>query len=260
MIKKIVASDIDGTLLPFGQMSLDPKLYEVIRKLREKDVLFVPASGRTIQSLFELFEPVRDAGIAYLSENGSVVWLGETPIAVTPIPKDVLEEITLDIYETPGMEAYLNSATHGYIYPNDMELGKFLKERFPTNKLVSSLEEIDETPVKLTAYIEKEEDTDDYFKNALEKYRDELNVMKAGPDVVDFNVANKGYGLKILADYFNLKPEDIYAFGDNYNDVPMLKFAGNSYIMRTDDPELLNSAKYVCDDVVSVLEELYESL
>ena len=43
---KLIASDIDGTLLPEGTDRINPEIYEVIRKLKEKDILFAAASGR----------------------------------------------------------------------------------------------------------------------------------------------------------------------------------------------------------------------
>ena len=43
---KLVVSDIDGTLLEDGGHELNPELFEVILKLREKGMQFAAASGR----------------------------------------------------------------------------------------------------------------------------------------------------------------------------------------------------------------------
>ena len=42
---KLIASDVDGTLLPEGTADLNPELYDVILKLKEKGIVFVAASG-----------------------------------------------------------------------------------------------------------------------------------------------------------------------------------------------------------------------
>ena len=47
---KLVASDIDGTLIPEGQKNLNPAIYQIIRELKKKDILFVVASGRQLDS------------------------------------------------------------------------------------------------------------------------------------------------------------------------------------------------------------------
>ena len=46
MIKKIIASDLDGTLLPYAQTEIDPEAFEVIDK-----IYFVSLSGRNIHSI-----------------------------------------------------------------------------------------------------------------------------------------------------------------------------------------------------------------
>ena len=43
---KLVASDVDGTLVPDGTFEIDPEIYDVIKKLKEKGITFVAASGR----------------------------------------------------------------------------------------------------------------------------------------------------------------------------------------------------------------------
>ena len=43
---KLIVSDIDGTLLPYGKTELDAELFSLIRRLRERGVIFCPASGR----------------------------------------------------------------------------------------------------------------------------------------------------------------------------------------------------------------------
>ena len=39
---------------------------------------------------------------------------------------------------------------------------------------------------------------------------------------------NKATAMKIVTDYYGSGPEDCYAFGDSYNDLPMLSFTPNS--------------------------------
>ena len=48
---KLVASDVDGTLVPDGTFEIDPEIYDVIKKLKEKGITFVAASGRQYASL-----------------------------------------------------------------------------------------------------------------------------------------------------------------------------------------------------------------
>ena len=52
---KLIASDLDGTLLRGGAQSITPRELEIIRAVLDKDIIFVPASGRQCESLKRLF-------------------------------------------------------------------------------------------------------------------------------------------------------------------------------------------------------------
>ena len=54
----LVASDLDGTLLPEGQTELSCAVFDEIRRLHDCGILFCAASGRPLDALRELFAPV----------------------------------------------------------------------------------------------------------------------------------------------------------------------------------------------------------
>ena len=57
---KLIATDIDGTLLKDGTLMLDPEYMTVIEKLIAKGIRFVACSGRQFISERKLFAPIRD--------------------------------------------------------------------------------------------------------------------------------------------------------------------------------------------------------
>ena len=64
-------------------------------------------------------------------------------------------------------------------------------------------------------------------------------VMNEGVD--------KGNAVKILAEKMNIDREDIIAFGDNYNDIEMIKFAGLGVAMGNAEELIKQEADYVTD-------------
>ena len=70
---KLIASDIDGTLLIEGTDKINPEIFEVIKKLKEKGIIFAAASGRQYGSIRKLFAPVKD-DIIFITDNGSSVF------------------------------------------------------------------------------------------------------------------------------------------------------------------------------------------
>ena len=69
---KLIVSDVDGTLVPDGSPDLDPEVFDIILKLREKGMQFVVASGRPWASVESAFEPVKKK-IFYVANNGAYV-------------------------------------------------------------------------------------------------------------------------------------------------------------------------------------------
>ena len=52
---KLIASDIDGTLLLNHGKEIPGEIFDEVRRLKEKGILFCPASGRQYNSLKNLF-------------------------------------------------------------------------------------------------------------------------------------------------------------------------------------------------------------
>lgn len=68
---KLIASDVDGTLLKEESQNLNPNIYDIIRQLKEMDIHFIAASDRQYYNLRNIFAPVQD-DISYIAENGSL--------------------------------------------------------------------------------------------------------------------------------------------------------------------------------------------
>ena len=60
----------------------------------------------------------------------------------------------------------------------------------------------------------------------------------------------------IKKDAKDVKPEEVMAFGDNFNDLPMLEAAGCPYIMDNAAPELREKFPNHCRRVEDVLRTL----
>ena len=94
---RLICSDIDGTLLQYGKKELEDEIFEQIRELHRRGILFCPASGRQYTSLRKLFAPVADCCV-FLCENGGVIYKDEQCIAKNPMPRALAEEIANDLW------------------------------------------------------------------------------------------------------------------------------------------------------------------
>ena len=60
----------------------------------------------------------------------------------------------------------------------------------------------------------------------------------------------------MLCAHFGISQENTYAFGDSYNDAPMLRVAAHPYLMSIAPADLKAEFSTQIDDVVGVLKTL----
>ena len=259
---KLIVSDIDGTLLPYGASALDERLFQLIHRLAERGVIFAPASGRQYHSLRALFAPVCDE-LAYLCENGAIVYGPGPEDKAAVLGKTVMErgmalELTRDIAALPGGRPLISGANTSYILRGDEEYERMMRVDKGNNvAVIDRPEDIPEDIIKLATYCPEGTGS---VRHALgPKWDSRLSMASAGPDWVDFTIADKALGLETLCKALGVAPDECAAFGDNWNDAPMLKKAGRGYIMATSDPNLRAQFELQCENVEDVLENFLET-
>ena len=97
---KLIASDLDGTLLKEGTMDINPEIYDIIRKLKAKGIVFAAVSGREYDSIERVFAPVKD-DIYFIAGNGGIISYQGEIIEKMAIPADILKEVVEDVLNVP---------------------------------------------------------------------------------------------------------------------------------------------------------------
>lgn len=64
---KLIASDLDGTLLQNGAQALTPRAIDLISRLCDAGIHFVSASGRQYDNQKRVFAPLKDR-ISFIAE------------------------------------------------------------------------------------------------------------------------------------------------------------------------------------------------
>lgn len=255
---KLIASDIDGTLIPYGKKDLPQDLFPLIRRLRQRGILFCPASGRQIHSLRRLFAPAAEE-MCFLCENGGAVFGpgGENAavLSTTPFPRETTLSLIHDIVEKAGCPALISGVQTGYVCGGYSSALRRILEGEMGGRVVSveAPEEIREDIVKISAYcLQGTEEPSRILGGRWSKW----NMAVAGPNWLDFGMADKGSGLRGLCRALDIDLREVMAFGDNWNDVAMLEAVGQPVLMDSADPELRRRFPRQCSDVLAVLEEL----
>ena len=229
MAIRLVCSDIDGTLLQYGKKELEGEIFEQIRQLHRRGILFCPASGRQYTSLRRLFAPVAEHCV-FLCENGGVIYKDEQCIAKNPMPRALAEEIAMDMWTRSDGQGEVMLSGQNTAYLMERGLGMLKRVQFVGNhyKIIHSPREVPEPITKVSVYLHQ--GVEGYVDRFVPRWK-EANCAVAGPLWIDTTFANKGMGVRSVCRTLCIKLEEVMAFGDNYNDVSMLDAAGMPYIM-----------------------------
>lgn len=105
---KLVVSDIDGTLLSEGTTKVKLELFEIIRELKARGVMFAAASGRQYASMRHVFAPVAN-DIIFIAENGTNVMCREQNISSRYIDEGAAKELVRFMREQKDTEIILST-------------------------------------------------------------------------------------------------------------------------------------------------------
>lgn len=237
---QLIASDIDGTLLPKGQNAIDRDTLRVVSKILDRGIEFCAISGRPRNSVMNLFAPVADR-IWVISDNGTILWEKgrENKIAqLFEIPRDDAESLARALISLPYCEVTVSTAEGHFLWAKNADLvhrlGKFFSVA-PTP--IADFSEIAGAVTKVSAYCY--DLASPHVKDFCEAWGDAFRVAQADLEWIDFTFGDKGSGLAALCKKAGISTQEAAAFGDNYNDLPMLELVQYPFMHTSADSRLL---------------------
>lgn len=236
--KKLIFFDIDGTLLD-RHNRIPASAKQAVQTLKEAGHTVALASGR---SPFMLEQVRLELGLSsYVSFNGQyVIHQGEL-IHSNPIRSDALNQLSAfaGLYGHPLV--YLDhsqmSCSQDYHPHVDLCLTSLgvthpgVNQQFCKNRLI----------YQTMLFCSPEEES-----SYRERFRD-LHFVRWHPFSMDVLPAggSKAEGVSKLAARIGFSPENVYAFGDNFNDMEMFRYAGCSIAMGNAPYPLQQLASHV---------------
>jgi Cof subfamily protein (haloacid dehalogenase superfamily) len=258
---KLLAFDLDGTLLNSNKQ-IGERTVAAIRKAVECGIHVVLASGRmhyaTAKFADQLNIPIDTPVISY--NGGMVKTLSGKLIYERPVPAE-LAQYVIDF--TDANDYHLNFYTGDVLYVKRLNEWSDLYER-RIGSIPTPVENFNRfagvAPTKLLL-MDTLEKTNALVEPMQRHFGDLLYITKTENEYLEFMnpLATKGLALAAVARHLNIPRENVAAFGDNYNDIPMLEWAGWSVAMGNAKPEVKAAANQIAptsddDGIGQVLE------
>ncbi|MCR4710503.1 MAG: Cof-type HAD-IIB family hydrolase [Clostridiales bacterium] len=243
---KLIATDLDHTLLDL-QGLVPEETKEYIRRAVDDGIFFAISTGRSIKSARGVAESI---GAAYMAicYNGALVIdpVNGVTIYENYLEEDIVRQIVDYAHEH---DLYIQMYDEGTIvveklrlerhpdpdlrYADYREVGDFSTYPFFHTPKVLLACEPERVPVEQAALQE-------ILGDRVYMAQSDAHLIEVVSGGVD-----KGIALENLAGYLGCTKDEIIAFGDNTNDLPLLKAAGTSVAVANAVPSVKEWASFI---------------
>ncbi|MCL2773112.1 MAG: Cof-type HAD-IIB family hydrolase [Oscillospiraceae bacterium] len=234
---KMLVTDLDNTLLRTDK-TISDYTAGILNKCRQNGIKVVFATARPIRvAQYNKFTP--DAVIA---DNGAIIECDGKIINRINICNDIVNEFITKV---------ISSGKVGYL---TVELGEYLLSNYKGNELMADLntwnikntdfsDKIDFPATKISV-----ECKDKFWLNDLINNYPELHLYTNNKEnwcQVMHVLSTKYNAIKLLADRYDYDINEVAAFGDDFNDVEMLKQCGIGVAVANAIDEVKVAADYI---------------
>ena len=241
----LLVADVDDTFCPEHGAPVPEEHRRAAQHFMDEGGLFTSATGRDVRSYYSIRDKFTVNAPLVLS-NGAVIFDGESGESwyESFLPFSCRNDLTAarDAFPGTGMEVHRGAdvrvcGRNATLEEHLSRMGVPVSEAdpghilYPWTKAVlvapDELRAESETTHALCAWIAAQ------FPGRYEAVPSSalVDVVAAGSD--------KGSGVRRLAEFLDILPENIVCIGDGWNDIPMLRAAGRAFAPETALPEVL---------------------
>lgn len=263
---KMVAIDLDGTLLDDDKNYDKERFNKVVDKIYKNDGHVVIATGNQYLKATQFFEESKNE-LIFITDNGGTIHIEDELHFSETLDNEKYQRF---IQQLPDflMDKMVVS-THDYAMISDGEHEEYFLEaanlHFPILKRMSDLQSIDVPIIKITMNFDEDEDIDvDEIENILpESWR--LTSSGFGFYDIILNDISKLTAVRELQELYDIDDNEIVAFGDSNNDFELIDAIPNSYAMENGTDKIKHAATHTIghsndNAVIDTLEKIFEDL
>ncbi|MBR1732078.1 MAG: HAD family phosphatase [Ruminococcus sp.] len=248
---KLIAFDVDDTLLTTEKV-ISPKTKQALLNAQKNGIKLCVASGRLpygVKPYAEELDVLNNGGYYLGFNGGAVLNSGNELIGTTYLDSKYIEpvyevlrptNVTTMVHKCDIIYADRKVNDYTHIEPDVIglplnlvdDIAEFVDWKLHKILLCGEPGELKEVEGKLKA-----------------KFADDVDIYLSAPWFLEVmpNGVNKGLGVEKVCADMGISMDEVMAFGDNYNDIPMLEMAGLGIAMGNAEDEVKNSADYVTD-------------
>ena len=245
---KAVAVDMDGTFLDDRKQFDHEQFDQLLTEFEKRGVHFIVASGRPYVRLKQDFKGFADR-MDFVTLNGSRLIIKGKDAASYPMDRQDVLELIDDVQAEYGkMATMVFEKNIAYLHSEvDKDERDFLAYFAGNSDVIDDWNDLPEDDIyQITFGMDSKHAAD--VEEAFNKNHDnKISAFTSATFAIDVNVkgVSKGSGLERLLAKMGMTGDDLIAFGDGGNDIPMLDFAKYSYAMANGMDKVKKHAKFI---------------
>lgn len=267
MTYKLICSDIDGTLLDKNRELSEMTIREI---QRVSPIPFVLISSRMPKAMRHLQKQLGNETAPLIAYNGGLVLHNNLVLRSAFINNCVLESV-IGLCKKTGIHLSLYFGDEWFVPAMD-----FWAEREAENTKVFPVVKSGESVLNQWKNEEKgahkimcmgdEAEIDILYKTLENSFSNEITLYRSKPTYIEISHSSvsKKTAIDVLLKHFytNISMKNVLAFGDNYNDIEMLKAVGLGVAVANAIDEVLQIADKIADTnqndgVAKTIQELF---
>lgn len=243
-MKKLLASDLDGTLVKENNISEENR--KAVLSLNKSGDIFAVSTGRPYNGV-EFLEKEHNIKIDYyILLNGALILNGDKlSVKHEKINRNVIKSI-VDSLSNRDVAISLETGYKTYVLDDTVNLC------YPNQEKVENLDEINDELSLISIFfknmsIEEIEE----IKNSINRDFSEDIVAYRNSSFIDVvpKGCSKGNGVKYVAEKEGIEKHNVYTIGDSWNDVTMFEVTENSFTFHEVEEELKKHASFKVESV-----------
>lgn len=258
---RLLVLDIDGTLAGVSNQ-ISPRVLNAIQQVQGRGIQVAIATGRMYQAALRFHQGVGST-LPLMAYQGAFIKhpQSQTLHRHTPLPRQLALEILaylapLEAKDELSVHLYIDDQLHVRAIIADTEAYALRSGIRPiaAGDLLTLLQHHGTTETtKLLALSENTSLLGDVLTHLSQRYpTEDLYLTRSVEQFVEAThpLANKGEAVRYVAeDLLDLRPHQVMAIGDNYNDLEMLRYAGIGVAMGDAPDPVKQGADWVAPGV-----------
>lgn len=245
----IVFSDIDGTLLN-AERELSEHTKTQIKRIKEH-IPVILISSRMPAAMVHLQRDLHIDDAPLICYNGGLILVDKKVVHSTVISTDILEELINFNKNAVHLSLYYNDE---WYVPQDDFWANRERQNTKVDPVIKSNEEVlqlwsnEAKGAHKIMCMGKEDKVDKIYNFLNHNFKDKLHLYRSKPTYIE--IAEKSISKMtaiqyLLNNHYQMDIKNAVAFGDNYNDIEMIKGVGTGVAVGNAKPETLEIADFI---------------